>query len=226
MNFGDKIKIEMIEIVDGVKIIVKNFPAGISITALDFGKDLAKRKMEGYSPDAEEEIDVLSGIENECTDGKDIIFQYIKGNYQSGIILVGTLVKKLLHRSLEGRAIEIGGISLGEKNEAYVRVAIQKMIMTNDSFGSVVEVDLPYDTNLELFKPKFSSIAFQLIPEIEAIQFGLGLLVGKKCASNIGEIPKKIVVTLGPDMNRKIPALGAVYDIVLESLAAITLINI
>ena len=62
MIFGKKIKINFENTDNGIKLSIINFPKNISITALDFGKDLAKRTMEGYSPNPEEEIDVISEL--------------------------------------------------------------------------------------------------------------------------------------------------------------------
>ncbi|SJZ75489.1 chorismate synthase [Cetobacterium ceti] len=225
MKFGEKFNFKLEKIDDGVKLTIKNIPQGIAITAMDFGRDLAKRTMEGYSPNPDEEIDVLSGIENEKTTGEDIVFSYIKGTYESAMILAGTIGKKILDRKVISRASEIGGITVGEKNEAYIRVAVQKMAMTNDSLGSVGEIDLPFDTDMDRFKGVFANYVFSIIPEVEAIQYGLGIGVGKKSAENLGIEPKKAIITFGPHRERKIPALSAVYDIVLESIAVIALIN-
>ncbi|MGL5355677.1 MAG: hypothetical protein ACRDAQ_03885 [Cetobacterium sp.] len=226
MNFGEKIKINFENIENGVKISILNFPKGIAISALDFGTDLAKRTMEGYSPNSEEEIDVTSGIVEEVTTGEDIVFIYNYGDVLAGMILVGTLCKKLLTTAPSAAPIEVGGIFYGEKNDAYIRVAIQKMIITKDALGSSLEINLPAKTDMLNFKGFFSNVAFSLIPEINAIQFGIGCIVSKKANSNLGTAPKRIEISLAPHIESKIPALALVYDIVLESVAAFVLVNI
>ncbi|WP_432205183.1 hypothetical protein ACQ9ZF_09885 (plasmid) [Cetobacterium somerae] len=225
MIFGEKIKIKFENIEDGTKLTIYNFPKSISVTALDFGKDLAKRTMEGYSPNPLEEIDVISGIENESTTGEDIIFLYKHGDAASSMILAGVLCKKLLSQAPKAIPLEIGGIYHGEKNEAYIRVAIQKMIITHDSLGSSLEINLPIDTNMNNFKSIFSNIAFSLIPETQAIQFGSGCSVTKKAHSNLTSMPKRVEISLAPNIETKIPALALVYDIIFESIAAFSLLN-
>lgn len=222
----DKIKYGFKMLGDSLEIEMENFPSGISITALEFGKALAKRKMEGYSPDPEEEIDVISGIKNERTTGETIKFIYKKGDYTSGLILLGVLAEKLLKEKIIVQPYEIGGIYYGDKNEAYIRVAIQKMVMTKDALGSSLEIFLPESVNMNSFKPVFSEMAFKYIPEIEAIQFGLGISVTKKANSNIPLSPKRVEVSLAPSRDNKIPALACVYDIVLKSIAMLTIINL
>ena len=226
MIFGEKIKINFENIENGTKLTISNFPKGVAITALDFGKDLAKRTMEGYSPNPLEEIDVISGINDETTTGEDIVFIYTYGDFISSMILVGALCKKLLTSIPTVTPLEIGGIFHGEKNEAYIRVAIQKMIITNDALGSSLEINLPFDTDMNLFKNRFSSIAFSLIPEVEAIQFGIGTTISKKANSNLIPAPKRAEVSLAPHIESKIPALALVYDIVFESLAVFALVNL
>lgn len=226
IKFGKKFEIQLEEKENVIELKIKGVPEGIKITAIDFGRDLSKRKMEGFSPDPEEEIDVISGIENETTNGKEIIFRYYRGNKLDAIILAGTIAKKILKTPIVARATEIGGISVGEKNEAYIRVAVQKVIMTKDSLGSALEIDLSEDIDVDKFKPDFSGILFKLISDAEAVQFGLGIKSGKKASTNFGIYPKKVEVTFAPDRNRIIPAIAAVYDIAVESIAAITILNI
>ncbi|MGL5543796.1 MAG: hypothetical protein ACRDB6_01675 [Cetobacterium sp.] len=226
MIFGEKIKINFENIENGTKLTVSNFPKEVSITALDFGKDLAKRTMEGYSPNPLEEIDVISGINEELTTGEDIIFIYAHGDFISSMILVGALCKKLITAVPTTTPLEIGGIFHGEKNDAYIRVAIQKMIITNDALGSSLQINLPFETDMSLFKSRFSNIAFSLIPEVQSVQFGLGAPISKKANSNLGIIPKRVEVSLAPHIESKIPALALVYDIVFESLAIFTLVNL
>lgn len=226
MNFGEKIKINFENIENGIKLTILNFPKNISISALDFGKDLAKRTMEGYSPNPDEEIDVISGIVDEKTTGEDIVFVYTHGDLPSSMILVGTLCKKLLTDIPTTTPLEIGGIFHGEKNEAYIRVAIQKMIITNDALGSSLEINLPINTDMNRFKGIFSNIAFSLIPETQSIQFGFGSSVSKKANSNLGTMPKRVEVSLAPHIDSKIPALALVYDVVFQSIAIFSLVNI
>ncbi|MEG0301100.1 hypothetical protein [Cetobacterium sp.] len=226
MIFGNQIKIKLENIENGVKLSIFGYPKDISITALDFGKDLSRRKMEGYSPDPDEEIDVISGIKDEKTTGEDIVFLYEKGSFTSGLILAGVLAKKLLNYPIKATPLEIGGIFYGDKNEAYIRVAIQKMAITNDSLGSSLEMNLSSNVDLLKFKSLFSYISFSLIPEVQAIQFGLGTAASKKSSSNMPPIPKRVEVSLAPHFESKIPALACIYDVIFESIAAITLINI
>lgn len=226
MIFGKKIKINFESIDDGIKLTIINFPKNISITAFDFGKDLSKRTMEGYFPNPQEEIDVISGIVDEKTNGEDIVFIYTNGDLPSSMILVGTLCKKLLSQVPTLTPLEIGGIYHGEKNEAYIRVAIQKMIITNDALGSSLEINLPQDTDMNKFKSIFSEIAFSLVPEVQSIQFGLGTAVSKKANSNLSAQPKRVEISLAPHINSKIPALALVYDIIFQSIAVFSLLNI
>ncbi|MGL5796818.1 MAG: hypothetical protein ACRCYT_01305 [Cetobacterium sp.] len=226
MNFGQNIKINFENIENGTKLTIMNFPKGVSITALDFGKDLAKRTMEGYSPNKDEDIDVISGIVEEVTTGEDIVFLYSHGDVLSSMILAGTLCKKLLSTPPVATPIEVGGIFHGEKNDAYIRVAIQKMIITNDALGSSLEVTLPGETDMNKFKSVFSSMAFSIVPEVNAIQFGIGCSVSKKANSNLGIAPKRVEISLAPHLTSKIPALALVYDITFESLAAFILADI
>ncbi len=225
MIFGNQIKIELKDIDNGIKVIVSGYPKDISITALDFGKDLARRKMEGYSPNPEEEIDVISGIKNEQTTGEDIVFLYENGSFVSGIILAGVLAKKLLNIPVVASPLEIGGIFAGDKNEAYIRIAIQKMIVTNDALGSSLELNLPSGIDMLKFKSLFSYISFSLVPEVQSIQFGLGIGSSKKSNSNMPIIPNRAEISLAPHIGSQIPSLAYVYDVVFESIAAITLIN-
>ncbi|MGL5777151.1 hypothetical protein [Cetobacterium sp.] len=225
MIFGKKIKINFENIDNGIKLTIINFPKNISITALDFGKDLAKRTMEGYSPNPKEEIDVISGIIDEKTNGDDIVFIYTDGDLPSAMILVGTLCKKLILEVPTVTPLGIGGIFHGEKNEAYIRVAIQKMIITNDALGSSVEINLPLDTDMNKFKGIFSEIAFSLIPEVQSIQFGFGTAISKKANSNLSAQPKRVEVSLAPHIDSKIPALALVYDIIFQSIAVFSLLN-
>ncbi|MGL4998817.1 hypothetical protein [Cetobacterium sp.] len=226
MNFGEKIKINFENIENGIKLSILNFPKGIAVSALDFGTDLAKRTVEGYSPNKEEEIDVISGIVEEVTTGDDIVFIYNYGDILSSMILVGSLCKKLLPNTLSAFPTEVGGIFYGEKNDAYIRIAIQKMIITKDALGSSLEINLPVETDMSKFKGEFSKIAFTLIPEIQAIQFGYGCAISKKANSNLGVTPKRAQLSFAPHLKSKIPALALVYNIVLESLAAFILVNI
>ena len=226
MIFGEKIKINFENIENGIKLTIINFPKNIDITALDFGKDLGRRTMEGYSPNPNEEIDVISGIVEEKTTGDDIVFLYTFGDLSSAMILVGALCKKLLSQLPTVTPLEVGGIFHGDKNEAYIRVAIQKMIMTKDALGSSLEITLPQNTDMDRFKSIFSNISFSLIPETQSIQFGLGSAISKKANSNLGIIPKRVEVSLAPNIGNQIPALALVYDIVFQSIAIFSLVNI
>lgn len=222
----NKINFDFKKLNDGIEINMYNFPKNIPVTAFDFGKSLAKRTMEGYSPNPDEEIDVTSGIENEKTTGETITFKYFKGDKLSGIILLGVLAEKLLNKKVTSTPYEVGGIFYGDKNEAYIRVAIQKMVMTQDALGSSLELFLPDDVDMSKFKPLFSTLAFELVPEVEAIQFGLGCAISKKASSNLTKVPKRVEISLAPHLDKKIPALSMVYDIVFNSIASLVLINI
>lgn len=221
MNIGNNIKIENIE--NGYKLTIRNFPKNINITALDFIKALSQRTMEGFSPNPEEEIDIIQGIDKEKTTGEDIIVLYALGDINSCVILAGVLYKKLLDYNINVTPLEIGGINAGEKNEAYIRVAIQKMIITKDSLGSSLEFILPKNINFLKFKKDFSSTLLDIIPEVTAIEFNLGKLSSKKSLTNMGYEVNKIQVTFAPHMEGKIPALALVYSILIESIAYIIL---
>lgn len=225
MIFGKKIKASFENIENGVRIDIENFPSGISISALDFGKDLAKRSVEGYTPNPNEEIDVISGISDEKTTGEKISFIYSFGDFIAGMILIGTLSKKLLNNFSKAIPIEVGGISYGDKNEAYIRVAIQKMILTEDALGSVIEISFPIDVDINSIKSEFSNMVFSLVPEVEAIEFGFGISASKKAISNYGNYPKIAKIALGPNLSHKIPALALSYDIVFEAIANFVTLN-
>lgn len=222
----NKVSFDFKKVDNGIEINMYNYPKNINITAFDFGKALAKRAMEGYSPNPEEEIDVTSGIENEKTTGETITFKYVKGNKLSGIILLGVLAEKLIEQKILSHPYEVGGISYENKNESYIQIAIQKMIITEDSLGSSIEFFLPENINMSKFKSLFSFLAFDLIPEIEAIQFGLGCSVSKKISSNLGKSPKRVEISLAPHLDKKIPALALAYGIVFDSIVSLVLINI
>ena len=221
MQIGNNIIIEKIE--NGNKLTILNFPKNINITASDFIKALAQRTMEGFSPNSEEEIDIIQGIDKEKTTGENIIVLYTLGDINSCIILAGVLYKKLLNYNINVMPLEIGGISAGEKNEAYIRVAIQKMIITKDSLGSSLEFILPKNINFLQFKKDFSYILLELIPETTALEFNLGKASSKKSLSNIGYELNKVQVTFAPHIEGKIPALALVHCILIESIVNIIL---
>lgn len=226
MKFGTNILFDIESTDKNIKLIVKNYPKDINISALDFGKALAQRSMEGYSPNPEEEIDVISGIKDEITTGEDITFIYKNGDIPSTIILGGVLAEKLLKEASIAYPIEIGGINSAEKNNAYIRVAIQKMILTNDSMGSSLEIKIPHSIDIEKYKKNFAYMALALIPEIQGIQFGIGCSVSKKVASNMIPLLNRVEVSLAPHKKRIIPSLANVYSIVFKSISDIILINI
>lgn len=226
MNFGKNIKINIENIDEGTKLTISNYPKNISITALDFGKALAKRNIEGYSPNPKEEIDVIQGIDKELTTGEDIIFLYTLGTVYSCLILAGVLAQKLINFKINVLPLEIGGISAGDKNEAYIRVAIQKMIITKDSLGSSLEFVLPNSIDFSAFKKYFTSLSLEIIPEISAIEFGFGKNIVKKSLSNLNYSANRIQITFAPHIQGEIPALALVHEILIESIIYLTIINI
>ena len=220
MLFGDRFKIKISENSEGVELVVSGVPRGIEITAMDFGKDLARREMEGVTINPEEEIDVVSGITEEKTTGEDIRFEYKKGDVVSAVILAGVLAKKIVKGGIEGKTIDIGGISTNEKNNEYIKIGIQKMIMTKDSFGGSVECSLPEGMNVNLIKADLSKLLFSTVPEIEAIQFGLGIKSTKVTALSEKVYPKMVLVTFSPNKALKYPCIAAVMDVFVEAATA------
>lgn len=226
MNFGKNININIENIENGVKLIISNYPKNINITALDFGKALAKRTTEGYTPNPHEEIDVIQGIDKELTTGEDIIFLYTFGSIYSCLILAGVLAQKLIDFKINVLPLEIGGISAGEKNEAYIRVAIQKMIITKDSLGSSLEFVLPNSIDFSTFKKSFTALSLEVIPEISAIEFGFGKNIVKKSLSNLNFSANRVQITFAPHIQGEIPALALAHEILVESIVYLTIINI
>ena len=100
------------------------------------------------------------------------------------------------------------------------------MILTKDTLGSSLEIILPPDTDMDKFKSIFSNLSFSLIPEAQSIQFGLGAAVSKKSNSNLVVMPKRVEISLEPHRKNEIPALALVYDVVFQSIAIFSLINI
>jgi chorismate synthase len=225
MFFGDKFKIEITENSQGVNLRMSGVPKGIAVTALDFGKDLARREMEGALVNPKEEIDVVAGIVEEMTTGEDILFEYRNGNKTSAMILAGVLAKKILNGGIEARATDIGGISTHEKNSEYINIGIQKMIVTKDSMGGTVECSLPGNIDMNLIKGELSNLLFSMVPEIEAVQFGIGVKASKDTALSRQNPPKKFSVTFGPDRSIKYPSIAAVMDVFIEAVAAVVVIN-
>ena len=223
MLFGDRFRINITENSHGVDLVVSGVPEGIDITAVDFGKDLARREMEGVTLDPEEEIDVVSGITDEKTTGEDIKFEYKKGDIVSAVILAGVLAKKLVNGGIEGTTIDIGGISTNEKNSEYIKIGIQKMIMTKDSFGGTVECSLPAEVDMNLIKADLSKILFSTVSEIEAIQFGMGIKSTKVTALTAQPYPNRVQVTFSPNKELKYPCIAAVMDVFIEAVAAIVI---
>lgn len=225
MKYGDRMSFEMRENNNIVEISVSGIPRGISITPMDFGRDLARRSAEGVEINPEEEIDVVQGIEDEFTTGEDVKFVYREGDKSSAMILVGVLAKKVLGRDISARAAEIGGISTDEKNGSYIQVALQKMVINKDSLGGVVECSFPWDTNLDEMKADFSSIILNIIPEVCAIEFGHGIKGAKESHNSITPAPKKILVSLLPERKGKAPCLATTMDVVIEAIANIVAAN-
>ncbi len=223
MQFGDKLKIEIFENSHGVILNMAGVPEGINITAMDFCKDLARREMEGVSINPEEEIDVVSGISEEVTTGEDVRFEYKNGNKVSAIILAGVLAKKIINGDIETKAVDIGGISTHEKNNEYIKIGIQKMIMTKDSLGGAVECSLPADIEMNLIKGDLSKLLFSMVPEIEAVQFGIGVKASKETALSKQSYQNKISVTFSPDKSVKYPCIAAVMDVFVEAAAALVI---
>lgn len=221
MLFGDRFKIKISEYSDGIELVISGVPEGIGVTALDFGKDLARREMEGVVIDPEEEIDVVSGITEEKTTGEDIKFEYKKGNVVSAVILAGVLAKKVVKGGIEGKTVDIGGISTNEKNNEYIKIGIQKMIITRDSFGGAVECSLPTGLDVNLIKGDLSKLLFSTVPEIEAIQFGMGVKATKVTALSEQPYPKRVLVTFSPNKDLKYPCIAAVMDIFVEAATAV-----
>ena len=225
MKYGDRVSFEMRENNNVVEVSVSGIPKGINITPMDFGRDLARRSAEGVVINPAEEIDVVQGIEDEFTTGEDVKFIYREGNKSSAMILVGVLAKKILGRGITARAVEIGGISADEKNDTYVHIALQKMIMSKDSLGGVVECSFPWDTDLETIKSDFSSILFSTIPGVCALEFGHGIKGVRESHHGITPSPKKIMVSLLPEKNGKVPCLAVTMDVVIEAIGNIVAAN-
>jgi len=225
VKFGRNINVEIIEKKDETKLIVSGVKKGIKITPTDFGMDLHRRKMEGVTPDPREEIDVIQGIDNEVTTGEDIIFEYKYGNKLSAIILAGTIAKKHLSYEVNATAQEIGGINTAEQNKDYIKIAIQKMLGTGDSIGGVVECILPYNLDLKPIKGIFSSVVFDLIEEVTAIQYGNGIKDSRSNANDYKLNKNSIIITFGPHMAKenKIPSLAGIMDVVIDSILSIVL---
>lgn len=226
MFFGEKFRVEITENSEGVDLKILGVPKGIAVTAMDFGKDLARREMEGAPINPNEEIDVVTGISQEMTTGEDILFEYQNGDKVAAMILAGVLAKKILKGGIEARAVDIGGISTHEKNNEYINIGIQKMIVTKDSLGGTVECSLPGEINMDIIKGELSSLLFSMVPEIEAIQFGIGVKASKETASALQNPPKKVSVTFGPDRKVKYPSLAAIMDVFVEAAVAVAAANI
>lgn len=226
MKFGKNMTVEIVNIENGVKLIVGGVKKGISITPTDFGMDLHRRKMEGVTVDSREEIDVLQGIKDEVTTGENIIFEYIYGDKLSAIVLAGTIAKKHISYKLEALAVEIGGINAVEQNKEYITIAIQKMLGTGDSIGGVVECVLPYNLDLNPIKGEFSWIIHSLMKEVTAIQFGNGIKDSRSNAKEYELSKNRITVTFGPHMEdgKKIPCLAGVRDVIVDSILSIVLL--
>lgn len=225
MKYGEKVSFEIRAHHNILELNVTGIPKGLSITAMDFGKELARRNAEGVEINPEEEIDVVQGIEKEHTTGEDIKFIYKNGSKSSALILVGVLVKKILGEEIVARASEVGGISTDEKNSSYIQVALQKMAMHKDSLGGVIECVFPWDTDLDALKVDFSSLLFKIIPEVSAIEFGYGIKAVKETRNAITPSPKLIKITLLPETNGKIPCLATTMDVVVEAIANIVAVN-
>lgn len=226
MKFGKNMTVEIVNIENGVKLIVGGVKSGISITPTDFGMDLHRRKMEGVTVDPREEIDVLQGIEDEVTTGEDIIFEYLYGDELSAVVLAGTIAKKHIPYELKALAVEIGGINTAEQNKDYITIAVQKMLGTNDSIGGVVECELPYNLDLNPIKGEFSWVIHSLMKEVSAIEFGNGVKDRRSNEKEYELSKNKILVTFGPHMKNmnKIPCLAGVRDVIVDSVLAIVLL--
>ncbi|MGB6128061.1 MAG: hypothetical protein WBG30_04870 [Psychrilyobacter sp.] len=226
MKFGKNMTVEIVEIENGVRLIVGGVKNGISITPTDFGMDLHRRKMEGVTVDPREEIDVLQGIKDEVTTGEDIIFEYLYGDILSAVVLAGTVAKKHIPYELQALAIEIGGINTAEQNKDYITIAIQKMLGTSDSIGGVVECELPYTMDLNSIKGEFSQVIHSLMEEVSAIEFGNGIKDRRSNAKEYELSKNKILVTFGPHMKNKnkIPCLAGVRDVIVDSVLAVVLL--
>ncbi|MCK5780676.1 MAG: hypothetical protein KAH04_06620 [Psychrilyobacter sp.] len=225
MKLGNNIKVEVLEKEDGVKVIVSGVKKGIKITSTDFGMDLFRRKMEGVTPDPREEIDVIQGIIEEVMTGEDIIFDYKHGDKLSAVILAGTIAKKHLSYEVKALAQEIGGINTAEQNKDYIKIAIQKMLGTEDSIGGVVECILPYTLDLNEIKGSFSNAIYSLMNEVTAIQFGNGIKDSRSSAKDYKLNKNSVIVTFGPHMKKegRIPSLAGIRDVVVDSLLALVL---
>ena len=225
MKYGEKVSFEISTHHNILELNVTGIPKGLSITAMDFGKDLARRNAEGVEINPEEEIDVVQGIEEEHTTGEDIKFIYKNGSESSAIILVGVLVKKILGEEIVARASEVGGISTDEKNDSYIQVALQKMAMHKDSLGGAIQCVFPWDTDIDALKGDFASLLFNTIPEVSAVEFGYGVKAVKETRNAMTPEPKRIHVTLLPERNGKIPCLAITMDVVVEAIANIVVVN-
>jgi len=225
-DYGEKLNIKIYGEENNFKIIIDGAEIGKEITATDFGKDLLRRKMEGVSPNPNEEIEVISGIENEKIVNSKIEISYENGEYLSAIILAGTIAKKILDNKIVARARDIGGISTDEKNKEYLSIAIQKMLATNDSIGGTVEAFLPEAFELNRIKKDFSYFIFDLFEEVEAIQFGHGINENRQNLNEYKKPLNTVLITFGPHRKeKKIPCLAGVRDIVIENLLSIIVIN-
>lgn len=225
VRYGNRMSFEMRENNNVIEVSVSGIPKGINITPMDFGRDLARRNAEGVYINPAEEIDVVQGIEDEFTTGEDVKFIYREGSKTSALILIGVLAKKLTGSDISARAIEIGGISTDEKNESYITVALQKMIMQGDSLGGAVECSFPWDTDLDSIKGDFSSLLFSSMSEVSAVEFGHGIKGVKETYSAIMPAPKKIRVSLLPHKSGKVPCLAVNMDVVIEAIANIVVAN-
>ncbi len=222
-SYGNNIKFFATEESWGVRFTIENFPKGVRISPADFAKQLEKRKCEGVELDPNEEIEFLSGIEDNSTNGEKIEFTYRNGDLYSALVAAGTLCKKLLKGEVTAYTWEVGGINTNEKNKEYIKTALQKMVFENGSLGGTVECQLN-NIDVDNIKRAFTQLVFT-IPGVEAIQFSKGVMASKLTADNYKK-EGRILITLRPDLSRRSPCTAVDKAIVIESLLAITAADI
>ena len=221
-SYGSNIRFSAMEENNGVRFVIENFPSGVNISPADFAKQLEKRKCEGIKIDPNEEIEFVSGIEDGVTTGGKIEYTYKNGDIYSSLIIAGTLCNYILKGKLAVHTWEVGGINTNEKNQEYIKTALQKMVLENGSLGGVVECQLN-GIDIDSLKRPFSSLLLEL-PEVEAIQFSRGVMASK-LTTDTYEKDDRILVTFRPDFSRKSPCLAVDKAVVIESILAITAVD-
>ncbi len=222
-SYGKNIKFFATEESWGVRFVIENFPKGVTISPADLGKQLEKRKCDWVELDPNEEIEFLSGIGDEATNGEKIEFTYQNGDLYSALIVAGALCKKALKGEVTAYTWEVGGINTNEKNKEYIKTALQKMLLENGSLGGTVECQLN-NIDVDNIKSAFTQLVF-IIPGVEAVQFSKGVMASKLTAENYNK-EGRILITLRPDLSRKSPCTAVDKAVVIESLLAIAAADI